>query len=224
MGYSCGYDGDFQPRNGTLPMIIGVSGLAGSGKDAVAEILCRNFPVCRIALADEIKRIIGRLYGFSVESRWGPSHLRQEESPWFKGLTCRRAAQVIGTETARHAHPDTWGRFCLRDVWDILQGSGYDPAVGLIGTGDYQAVVIPDVRFLNEVEVLRKAGAHLWKVVRPGAGLTGEAGEHSSEHMSRTTPDSFFDRVIENDSTLEALETKVIRAYLDVKGEYETTD
>jgi hypothetical protein len=56
--------------------IIGITGKAGSGKDAVADSLCTNHGLVRVALADSMKRFCKEIFGFTDEQLWGPSELR----------------------------------------------------------------------------------------------------------------------------------------------------
>jgi hypothetical protein len=66
-------------------------------------------------------------------------------------------------------------------------------------------VVIPDVRFKNEIDGLRAHGAKLIRIVRSSAGLAGAAGQHTSETEQASIPDDAFDTVIQNDGTLAEL-------------------
>lgn len=69
-------------------MIIAISGLAvdpqgnkgsaGSGKSHVALHLVEKHGFVELAFADEMKRTLRRLLGFSVEQLWGPSAKRNE--------------------------------------------------------------------------------------------------------------------------------------------------
>jgi hypothetical protein len=43
-----------------------------------------------------------------------------------------------------------------------------------------RGVVIPDIRFPNEIAAVRAKGGRVWKTSH-GHGLTGAAGEHASE-------------------------------------------
>ncbi len=71
-----------------------------------------------------------------------------------------------------------------------------------------QNVVIPDVRFANELKKIRaERTGFLVKIVRTGAGLTGAAAAHQSETEQEGFKDSDFDLVIWNDRGLDLLES-----------------
>lgn len=57
-------------------MIIGLVGLAGSGKDTVADMLQRFHGFRKVAFADPLKRIARDVYAFSDDQLWGPSEFR----------------------------------------------------------------------------------------------------------------------------------------------------
>lgn len=197
-------------------MIIGISGRAGSGKDTAADFLVREYGFVKVSLADELKRICKRVFAFSEEQLWGPSEKRNEPDARYAGLTPRRALQTLGTEWGRACYENVWVEYTLRMAAELLKdreleydartGSGYLP----FSNNNYKGVVIPDVRFKNEIDGLRKGGAKLVRVKRPGAGLTGAAGEHSSETEQDEVPDSTFDFVLENDGSLEDLQKKIL--------------
>lgn len=105
-------------------------------------------------------------------------------------LTPRFALQQLGT---------AWGRTCYPNVWVEL-------AIRNASHGD---TVIPDVRFKNEVDGLRAAGAYLVRIMRPDAGLKGSAGQHVSETEQVSMPNSMFDAVIQNNRGLRELEEAV---------------
>ena len=64
-------------------MIIGLSGLAGSGKDTAAKFIVEKYNLNKIALADPMKRFCKEIYGFSEEQLWGESELRNKPDRRF---------------------------------------------------------------------------------------------------------------------------------------------
>ncbi len=68
---------------------------------------------------------------------------------------------------------------------------------------DGGCVVIDDVRFANEVAMIRDLGGELWRIERPSIAYDGN---HSSEGgLEDITPD----RVIINDGTITQLKEKI---------------
>lgn len=138
-------------------------------------------------------------------------------------LTPRFALQQLGTEWGRSCHPNVWIDYALRVVDKLLHKSGilrgvhyhYDQMYGLCVLNvpfelKPAGVVISDVRFINEVDAIRKAGGHVWKIERPGAGLTGAAAQHASEQEQNSVDPRKFASTLNNaDGPLEELETLV---------------
>ncbi len=249
------------PELGTK-LILGISGLAGSGKDTVAKFLNVSFTFSTVAMADPLKRIVKDVYDFSDEQLWGPSDMRNgpdkrypREHTWKvkntgedsieMGWSCiccgvdrpsgnqpapqcyltpRYSLQTLGTEWGRHNFSDTWAQKCLRTAKNLNDDSDlrYDQRRGVYRMGvvqmreeegkDPQGVSIPDVRFKNEITIVKQWGGKLLRVRRPSAGLKGAAGLHQSELEQASIPDSAFDVVLENDGTLDDLQKKAIEA------------
>jgi len=65
-------------------MIIGLSGLSGTGKDTVADILVKNFNFSKIGLSDPMKRICKDVFDFTDEQLWGPSEKRNEPDKRYR--------------------------------------------------------------------------------------------------------------------------------------------
>jgi hypothetical protein len=103
-------------------------------------------------------------------------------------VTPRLILQLLGTEGGRDLiHPNIWVNATLGNL------------------GDTERVIITDVRFLNEVEGIKKRKGIVVRVVRPSKIST-------STHPSETALNDYndWDYVIVNDGTLEDLEAKVI--------------
>lgn len=209
-------------------MIIGFSGLAGSGKTTAASFLVKNHGFVSMGLADEMKRMVQKVFAFSDDQVWGSSEhrnapdLRYPREQFGSGialyLTPRYALQKLGTEWGRDCYNDIWVDFTLRKAKQLLT----EPTLRYnANSGVYQVlypaefdrgakgVAISDVRFKNEMAAIKKAGGFLVRLKR-GKGLSGEAGAHPSETEQLEVPDNYFDAVIDNRAfSLEELEREI---------------
>lgn len=79
--------------------IIGLSGLAGSGKDFIANLLVKNHGFVKIALADPLKRICQDVFDFSDEQLFGSSEERNK--PDKRYFTGKIRGDIIGYEDTR---------------------------------------------------------------------------------------------------------------------------
>lgn len=211
-------------------LILGIMANAGAGKDTAADHLVAKHGFVKMSLADEMKRICRKVYDFSNDQLWGPSHMRNEpdrryprslecqykgkqapkhihicaeDADCYEYLSPRIALQTLGTEFGRFCYENTWIESTLRDAQKVLSGDWtYTQSGGVyypqnkpsaLPTG----VVIPDVRFRNEMEAIQKAGGKVVRLVRGGiqAGSVGIKG-HASEMEQGSIPDSDLDAVI----------------------------
>lgn len=198
--------------------IVGLVGPKRSGKDTAAAALVEQRGFVRIGFADQVKDLALRinpivsvtelLSGGNVNIRWLREVVRDEGWESAKArATVRRFLQELGTGVRDSVGEDSWV-----NAWAIALTSGrHCPP---------EAVVVPDVRFLNEADALRgrqadwEAGlsarydqALLIRIVRPGLDL-------SDTHVSETEQLGITcDVELTNDSTPEALHAKVLAVY-----------
>jgi hypothetical protein len=191
--------------------VLGLSGLAGAGKDYVADILCNEHGFVKVCFADPLKRICMDLFGWSEERLWGESKYRNEpDQKWRRPnsedgyLTARYALQKLGTEFARDCSDDVWVSYLLRTCTVLERGyHGYDRTRGLIPLDSpyaiepkrdaVRAVVVPDIRFVNEIDGLRNRGATMVRLIRIG---DEPKWDHRSETEQLSVADDAFDEVI----------------------------
>jgi len=162
-----------------------------SGKTMVAGVLSDYGHVIipfAGTLKDMVVPMLGAL-GYSYPRAW-EMLLRDKDAivPEI-GVSVRHMLQTLGTEYGRQClHPDVW-LICWRKQAER-----------------HAKVVADDVRFTNEAALIREMGGEMWMVRRPGV-------ERNTGHASEGGLDGFdFDRVIENDGTLDELRTKVLAA------------
>jgi hypothetical protein len=143
-------------------------------------------------------------------------------------LSPRVALQTLGTEFGRYCYDNVWIDYAIRVARRVLEDQGqspfeahqgcwfYSPARGLWGdpraprSDRAQGVVIPDVRFRNEVDAIKQAGGRVFRIARPGS--TGDVGikGHASESEMDGISVERFDALIENTGTLEGLKKVVL--------------
>lgn len=177
------------------PPIIGLTGLAGSGKDSVRAVL-QQHGYTGLAFADPIRAMLRALFqeGGISQAHITARELKETPIPQL-GFSYRQLAQTLGTE---------WGRALGQDIWVKLANARMDEL--LAATFGPVQFVISDVRFPNEAALIRARGGQIWHVVRPGVQ---PVRAHESEAHAITLPCDF---TILNDGTLEDLQGIVPRA------------
>jgi hypothetical protein len=170
-------------------LLVGCAGPAGSGKSVVAEHLRDRHGFTIVSLADPLKRVVGELFGFTEHQLYGPSYARSEPHPTLRKpdgqpLTARHALQTLGTDWARACCPNVWVERAMRTIRSM--------------PGD---VVVPDMRFTNEVDAIRAAGGVL---VRRKLSVP-VADPHPTERELLAMHDAEFSAVLPRTETLEQL-------------------
>jgi len=197
-------------------MIIGICGLIGSGKGTVADILVDQ-GFTKVSFADKLKDGVSTIFGWDrnlLEGDTDESRQWREQPDDFWSnetkmeVTPRLVLQLFGTDCMRNGFDDgVWVSLIKKQI--------------LENPGQY---VIPDVRFENEIKMIRDIGGEIWWTKRgdnpewwskavldtqTGSNFMADEDIHPSEWKWANTNDK-FDEIIYNESTLVDLRHQVL--------------
>lgn len=156
--------------------LIGITGLAGSGKDTAAgqlrELLQADGQAAAVAaLAAPIKDM---LLALGVPAPYLHDRALKEQPVPGLGLSYRALAQTLGTEWGRALDPDLWIRVAELRARHLVGEDGSIPAL-----------IYTDIRFPNEAAWIRRHGGRLMRIVRPSvAPVRSHASEQHVHDLS----------------------------------------
>ena len=176
------------------PCLIGLLGRSRVGKDTVAELLRAAYPEKEYRIwrfAEPVKRAVAALYGFT------PAEMETDKKETVcprRGVSPREAMQFV-TRTYMDKHGSGFFSEQLLYAWEQTR----------IHTGVPPSVIIPDVRYPDDIARIREHGGVVIKVERPNAPV-----RHSCEdHIDALIGDAH----VTNDGDIEALRHKVAQLF-----------
>jgi dephospho-CoA kinase len=171
-------------------MIIGFAGKKRSGKDTIANYLVEKHDFKRFAFGDAVKEVSRHLFGLSDEQLYGNN---KEVIDKDLGVSPREIFQKLGTE---------FGREYIHELFPDLRVSR-----GTLWTYHFEKfvkdnkeknIVISDVRFKNEINVIRKYGGKIYFI---DSTYAKKGDLHISEEINSDKYE--YDGIITNYGTLE---------------------
>jgi len=210
-------------------MIIGFAGKAASGKTTAARYLAERLPgqveilpmaqVLRGEVEEFIREVgaeqhVPLIYGDQedkvrvfyvnrkkacelcpawkdfIEMNWDIQDKTSETA-----VSVRLILQWWGTEYRRAQDPDYWTKAWEKQVQKLDL--------------DHLHVLVDDVRFANELDVISRNGGRFVRIIRPGF-------DGANNHSSENSLDDYdgWELVIDNDGTLEQFKEKVAELLL----------
>lgn len=216
-------------------MIIGITGFAGSGKDTIAKIIKKRYRSYRkIAFADTLKDITAHLYdwdrgmleGITEEDRKIREEVDIKISKIFnRKISPRNELKLIGVGLKKLLQEDIWSSIVKHKIL----------------TNKIKNVVITDVRFPDEIKMIRELGGIILEVQRgsqpewynyaasKNLGLKSiftdiiyrkEKKQYNQVHPSEKDWIGINkpNYIIHNDGTIQDLENTIIRLMTELKG------
>lgn len=174
-----------------LPRLIGITGKAGAGKDTLADFLVRRYGATKYSFAQPLKAALNEMFHWPMEA-WNDREWKEREIKWL-GKSPRQLAQTLGTEWGRElVHPQLWVLLAEQKYIQHIDDYSQD-------FGGMPPFVIPDVRFVNEAEMIRSQNGVVIQLHRPG--VMSIAAHKSEDGL----PDDMIDITIINDTTIERM-------------------
>lgn len=162
------------------PVVIGIGGKIGAGKDVIARHLQVHYNFQVIRFADDLKEEVLRIMRRTLVEIWKiyhtgsvfdasmflgePTEVDLRRMVWDeKPPIIRRMLQEWGTELRRNEDPDYWIK-----LWSAKVKKCLDSGI---------SVAAPDTRFKNELEAVKAFNGFFVRTIRPGS----QGGDHASE-------------------------------------------
>tara|TARA_Y100000389_G_scaffold203735_1_gene253230 strand:- start:1009 stop:1563 length:555 start_codon:yes stop_codon:yes gene_type:complete len=174
-------------------MIIAFHGRAGAGKDTAADYLCQTRSLEKLAFADPLKEGCRHLFALSDKQLYDPKEKEINDVRWNKSP--RQLMQWLGTDVLRsQLTNDFFIRHMRTRIYSIIGNK--DKSWSAEDSG---GVVICDVRFQDEADLVKTLGGTIIKIIRPGH--KGTTTHHSSEGdgiqcdhtiINDSTPDKIY--------------------------------
>lgn len=172
-----------------MPRIISICGAKRVGKDLLSNYICNRYGYKKIAFAEPLKDCIKGLFNFTAD-QVGNSYVKDVvDERW--GIAPRKAMQFFGTEVLQYKIqellPDIDRKFLAYALVSKLK--------------DDVAYVISDMRFMHEYEEVKKIGAFVIRIDRPGVmpDINHDIAVHTSEVSYKDIP---YDMHIINDGDI----------------------
>jgi hypothetical protein len=166
-------------------MIVGISGLARSGKDTLGKLFVDRGMFRRRSFAGNLKQAAQDIFGFDAAQLHGD---KKEVIDPYWGFTPRWALQFLGTDLCRkQLDTDIWVRSTMRGIDKNSPIS--------------ESWCLTDVRFRNEALAIHRRGGIVVRIERDAAGASNGIIGHASEDLS----DVPYDVLVPNNGEIREL-------------------
>ena len=148
--------------------ILGISGRKQSGKSTSAEFLveefdCKHLDVHVISFADRLKEMFLELF-IPEDWNWniymlGHNDYKKLQLPTTNS-TIREGLQQFGTNMCREYYGDVWIEAVRKKIRELVMKCGVSNIDSTV------RIIIPDVRFKNELKFIQELDGHVVRLLR----------------------------------------------------------
>lgn len=144
------------------------------GKTLASQYMCQKYGYVKFSIASPLKCALREIFSFTDEQLWGD---KKEIIDEYWGVSPRFMMQLVGTDffrTQMKEHvpqigDNIWIKVAERKIRQYIDQDQY--------------IVIDDVRFPNEAELIHNLGGILIRIERPF--FTETTDQHESEQMNK---------------------------------------
>jgi hypothetical protein len=190
----------------THPMVILLSGWAGSGKDCAAALLTEEFGFRRLAFADALKSDVSRVTGLPLDCFYTAQKDRPLSiaCPVYPTAITPRDVLIQHALVRREVDPDIYSRGVATEILKATGRRAGEEVHNFSHTGRF---VIADWRYLREHEVVAAELGEMYQIYRvridrPGIIQSTEPSEHDLDGLT-------MDHVIHNNGSISDLRRSV---------------
>jgi hypothetical protein len=178
-------------------MIVGIGYKMHSGKDTLANILARDHGFVAYHFANKVKEVAQVMFGYT----WKQMNSAEDKASFdpVAGMTIREVLQKVGNGMREALGHDVWIKSLFAEI----------------DRSNETKIVIPDVRYLNELQEVTRRGIACQIVrsreLRGFAGPETDAERHVSETELDVVPERVWSVIIHNDGPISKLEDAAAR-------------
>lgn len=176
--------------------IIGITGRKFSGKDTLGNYFVEKKNYIRFAYADSLKNATKAIFDFTEEQLNGSL---KETVDNFWNVTPRQVLQFVGTDLFRN-HCSELLPDIGKNIWiQVVKRK----ITNKIKENPDAKIIITDIRFENELNLIRELGGCIIKVKRDS--IISNDNHESEKYID----DLYCDILVENNGTIEELYRKI---------------
>lgn len=196
-------------RGVRTPLVVGLTGRAGSGKDTVADYLVAEHGFTKISMAGPLKRAVVELFG--LDPSVFEDRVRKEAVVEDWGRSPRWLAQWLGTDVLRkEIDEEVFTKTAKRRIAAVANGR----------------VVVSDVRFDNEARMVHELGGVVWRLdanVRL-EGTEGRMGMTEAAHSTEAgIAADLCDATLDTNTAWATTRASAVRYLRDAEAEADVT-